>query len=177
MNYCDVVASDFYRIVVKNWILSPCGVSQADVSPIPFDSDKQTLYYPSPLPQPSVPGGSIGDWTLISGGGGWFISTRDLAAFWAHLRFGTVVSGAVKKLLFPSSGLSCGLGVGSVKGGLSYFRNGDLRISGAGAGCYALLSDLPGGVQLALTSNQRVSANPGGAIGSLISQAYGESWV
>lgn len=82
----DAVTSAIYVYFVQTEVLEPMGV-QADCKPA---DATPTLLYPFPYDGVST-GSEEGDWTLICGAGGWFLSANELGSFIAHLRFDDAV--------------------------------------------------------------------------------------
>lgn len=98
------LTSLLYQWYVGNNVLAPAGVSGPDANgewpglqPL---AGTETLSYFFPNASGNVPGTSWGNWTATAGGGGWYLSAYDLAAFMAYLRFSdTILSPAARTLM------------------------------------------------------------------------------
>ena len=179
--WLNYFVSQWYIRYVRKAILNPIGVQLADMCHVsefdsrPLETKKatQTRYYPYPLEKAS--NGEEGlDWTSTGGGGGWVISARDLARFWAHLRGGLILSGSATDRFFnvvaPDESFAVfpdvtnGHGLGFWKRGQATEFNG---------GYCSQLWDLPGGVQLTFVSNCNI--NPSTNTTAIL-KAYKEAW-
>lgn len=74
-------ASGVYRLYVAGLLFQPIGVT-ADCLP---NDAQQTLLYK--FPYDNSTGINAGDWTLICGSGGWYLSAVELLNFFAHVRY------------------------------------------------------------------------------------------
>ncbi len=155
------MASLFYIGFVRKALFEPIGIKWADMTHISeYDprtlqvkENTQTLYYSFPAATPPEVGFLPRDWTDIGGGGGWVMSARDLARFWAHLRYGNILSAAAVDLLFPYSSPGDSFVTSYLKDDFgTYFMKRGNASDGRG-GYDAWVVDFPGNVQLAIRSN------------------------
>ncbi len=82
-DYLVVITASVFKKYVKDNLFEPLEITTADTKP---SATKPTLYYSYPTNN-SQNGWSIGDRTLLAGGGGWYISCYDLAKLFAYVRF------------------------------------------------------------------------------------------
>jgi len=95
----DEVTSAIYVYFIQTEVLEPMGI-QADCRPI---DPTPTLLYPFPYDGVSN-GDEEGDWTLICGAGGWFLSANELGSFLAHVRFdNTVLTPGTRQMMIQDS--------------------------------------------------------------------------
>jgi hypothetical protein len=80
-----VQAAAIYIVYTRLYLFEPSGM---DGSCAPTDPDP-TLFYRFPYGNEN--GIETGDWTLLCGSGGWFLSARDLLGFFAHARYDNTV--------------------------------------------------------------------------------------
>ncbi len=79
----DKQISNLYKQHVNDLVLKPMGIVNADcVTP---NEPLPTRFYR--YPDSFFPSSLTGDWTLTTGGGGWYLSAIELARFLAHLRY------------------------------------------------------------------------------------------
>jgi CubicO group peptidase (beta-lactamase class C family) len=110
------------------------------------------------LETPKTNGTLTGDWTEISGGGGWYLSAVDLARFLAYQRYDdNILTPASRKQMETSYLGWMPAGVWPVKGdfGVYYAHKGDLFYgpSDARNGMTSCIMNYPNGVQVALLVN------------------------
>ena len=82
----EEVIAGLYIGTVNDYALNPTGVIQAKCKP---NDAKQTLLYR--FPDDGSEGFQNGDWTLLCGSGGWYMSSVELAGFMAFRRFSNVM--------------------------------------------------------------------------------------
>jgi D-alanyl-D-alanine carboxypeptidase len=83
LNSFDQQISALYKQHVNDLVLKPMGIQNADCT-VPNEAYPTRLYQ---YPDKGFPSTNTGDWTLLSGGGGWYLSAIDLARFLANLRY------------------------------------------------------------------------------------------
>ena len=132
----------------------------------------------------NTPGLPIPSWLLVTGGGGWFLPTYDLAWFFAELRYGSLLTFEMKSKFFSGTdkfGDSICFErtvINSHNPSIPVYAKG-----GALQGVAAVVADYPGGVQLSIASNHDLYQNflPGAMRKALLSQAideaYSEAWI
>jgi CubicO group peptidase (beta-lactamase class C family) len=92
----DTATSKFYVDYIRQHVLNPVNVTDADCKP-PSGTQKILSY---PLPAGSAHGTDWGDWTGVCGGGGWVMTAGDLYRFLLSLTSGnTLLSDAQKKMM------------------------------------------------------------------------------
>ena len=90
----DAATSKFYIDYIRQHVLSPANVTDADCKP-PAGTQKILSY---PLPPGATHGTDWGDWTSTCGGGGWVMTAGDLYRFMIALTGGnTLLSDAQKQ--------------------------------------------------------------------------------
>lgn len=88
--------SNQYVEAVQTKTLIPMGILNA--YPKPYGNTIETRFYNSP--DNKATGRREGDWTKISGGGGWYLSAMELAKFLAHVRYNDkILTPATRKLM------------------------------------------------------------------------------
>lgn len=164
-------ASFFYRFYVQQEIMDKMGVTNADC--VPSTITPETLFYTFGV---NTPGVSFGDWSMICGGGGWYLSAVDLAAFMAYIRYdNTMLSQASRDLMDNSS-----LGWQPPRTGdhgLYMYHSGAIgSTTGAGntGNMTGLVMKFPNNVEAVLMVNSDI--NGGQSSRDLLIQAYDDAW-
>ncbi len=168
----DPAMSLFYMAEVNNLILKPMGILNAgckNTDPLPT-----RLYHKGN----NAKGYVTGDWALVAGGGGWYLSAVDLARFLAHLRFNNqILSPATRKMMDDgflgwrkSGGSPTGdHGVYLAHGGLLHYGADDNQ-----TGMTSCIMNFPNGAQVALLIN---SLGSYGNKYTLLKEAFDNAWV
>ena len=168
----DPAMSLFYMTEVNNLILKPMGILNAgckNTDPLPT-----RLYHKGN----NAKGYVTGDWALVAGGGGWYLSAIDLARFLAHLRFNNEILSPATRKIMDEGFLGWRKSGGSPTGdhGLYLAHGGGLNY-GSGAnqtGMTSCIMNFPNGAQVALLINSLGSyANKY----SLLKDAFDNAWV
>lgn len=85
------LTSLIYQAYISNFVLDPSGVTSLDANGdwagLTPTAPTQTLSYFFPNASGNVTGAGWGNWTAMAGGGGWYLSAYDLAAYMAHVRY------------------------------------------------------------------------------------------
>jgi len=149
----EEVIAGLYIGTVYDYALNPTGVIQAKCKP---NDAKQTLLYR--FPDDGSEGFQNGDWTLLCGSGGWYMSSVELAGFMAFRRFSNVMMTPTARNLMDNGFL------GWMSGGNYDWPNGEhgLYRSHGGdlfydpeprRGLDACIIEYPNGVQTAILIN------------------------
>jgi hypothetical protein len=185
--YKDFVKAEvFAKAKIKNAELYHQTTNSEDVLP-----QFPTRFYHTvgSIQQPNRAGTLTGDWTLISGGGGWYLSATDLGKFLAYVRFSNdILNQNSRDLMFDKKncpGANCRpLGwqrPSAGKHGTYYFHGGDLfygtkpkeKEPDLRNGMNGGVITFPNGVQASLLINSR--GHSPSANGILI-DAFDKAW-
>lgn len=175
-----------YRAYVQCSIFRPMGLSQPDIDPLDLDLTcegpdlaqnpdegwETRLYW---QPTPALLGADPGDWTLIGGAGGWYMSAIELARFLAYLQYdNTFLNKESRALMFEnylgfmdSDSLFGNYSFGSGLWGAYRMHGGDLcypaqNVPAGQNGCASAFqprgvdtcaANFPGGIQAVLLIN------------------------
>jgi CubicO group peptidase (beta-lactamase class C family) len=167
----NALISNQYVEAVNNLVLEPMGILNASCKP---EGDfLPTRFYN--FPNDGKNGSLAGDWTLKSGGGGWFMSAVNLAQFLAHLRYNNKILTPATRKMMDENMLGWRTG-GSVKGdhGLYLAHGGGLNNSQGVLFMSTCIMNYPNGVQVSLLINS------GGTFGDkykLLGNAFDNAWV
>lgn len=178
--FINLMAAKFYISFVRKTLLEPIGITRADMThlseydprPEPLKESTQTLYYRFPVPNVPELGFYPWDWTEIGGGGGWIISARDLSRFWAHLRYGKILSDASLGLLFSYSSPNDSFVTSARQDAWGIHFNKRGNASDGIGGYESWVWDFPGNIQLTIVSNFQ-TPNLGT---NVIVPAYQQAW-
>ena len=159
-----------YRDYVNQHVLVPSGATHSDVKP---PSSTPALAYP--FPDDGLPGQYPGDWTLESGGGGWYLSALDLNRLLRRLLYTEILlPAAVRQEM-----LDFGLGTqrrSFVSQGVAYKHNGVVVWGAATSvqrGLWSCYFAFPNGVEAVLFYN----SHPGPKfINSILVEAWQGAW-
>ncbi len=167
-------ATFFYRLYVQQEIFNKIGVMNADcVSP---SAEQPTLFYTNAA---STPGVDYGDWSMICGGGGYYLSAIDLANFLANIRYNS-------NILSPANGdIMRNNYIGWSENGTligahgEYFNHGGSINSSDPTGTNlgnmrGLIVQFPNNVDLALMVNSEIQ--PDQNIRTIVFNAYENAW-
>lgn len=155
-------------------IFNKIGVMNADcVSP---SAEQPTLFYTNAA---STPGVDYGDWSMICGGGGYYLSAVDLANFLANIRYNS-------NILSPANGdIMRNNYIGWSENGTligahgEYFNHGGSINSSDPTGTNlgnmrGLIVQFPNNVDLALMVNSEIQ--PDQNIRTIVFNAYENAW-
>lgn len=167
----NALVSNQYVAAVNQLVLEPMGIlnasckSEGDFLPTRFYS----------FPDNKKNGSLAGDWTLKSGGGGWYLSAVNLAQFLAHLRYNNKILTPATRKIMDDNMLGWRQG-GSYKGdhGLYLAHGGGLNDSTGVLFMSTCIMNFPNGVQASLMINS------GGTFGDkykLLGTAFDNAWV
>lgn len=166
-------ASFFYRLYVQQEIFNKIGVNSADC--VPSNPSQMTLLYTF---NQNTPGQNTGDWSMICGGGGWYLSAIDLANFMANLRYTNVLLSESGKDIMDDNFI--GWAPSSSPNGQygRYFGHGGSLgyTSSTGAGGMAsMIMKFPINVEATLVINSSGGSYPG--LAQLLQTAFDNAWV
>jgi D-alanyl-D-alanine carboxypeptidase len=166
----NVKVSDAYKLAVNKLVLEPMGILNANCK-------SEGDFLPTRLysfPHNNKKGTLTDDWTLVSGGGGWYLSAVDLARFLAHLRYNNnILTPATRKMMNDNL-------MGWRPEGWSYKGDFGLYLAHGGGLNYgtdsmtSCIMNFPNGVQVALLIN---SAGTFGDKYKLLGGAFDSAWV
>ena len=162
----------FYTGIVNQFVLKPSGIAWAGCA---ADAVSPTLFYDFNAPA-SMPGNSASLSGPACGYGGWNLSTFELGAFMAHLRYEDNLLHPDTRDLMREEFLGwMDASWGWVPGtyGTYYSHGGDFGTRG---GMDACIMSFPQGAQVALLTNS-VNGNYGGYQCSAIAADYDNAWV
>jgi CubicO group peptidase (beta-lactamase class C family) len=169
------VTAATYRLYVKMNLFEPLNIFNVDTKPV---GAHPTLYYSFPTGN-GQSGWSIGDRTLLAGGGGWYISCYDLAKLFAYVRFTEEIISEESRELMDDNFLGWDKGLSesaSYEHGTYHAKNGGFK-NGDDQGVSTLVKNFPEGVQISVMINSR-----GGNYGALdindgMGKAFDDAWV
>ena len=168
-------ASFFYRLYIQQEIFNKLGVMNADcVSP---SAEQPTLFYTNAA---NTPGVDYGDWTMICGGGGYYLSAIDLANFLANIRYNNDILSAVNRDIMRDNYIGWSEN-GTLNGehGEYFNHGGSINSSdptGANLGnMRGLIVQFPNNVDLAVMTNSEIGAADL-SIRTVVLNAYDNAW-
>ena len=167
-------ASFFYRLYIQQEIFDKLGVLNADcVSP---SAEQPTLFYTNAA---NTPGVDYGDWTMICGGGGFYLSAIDLANFLANIRYNNDILSAANRDIMRDNYIGWSE-LGTLVGAHGEYFNhgGSINNTGSAGGnqgnMRGLIIQFPNNVDLALMTNSEIGADL--SIRTVVFNAYENSW-
>ena len=165
----EEVTAEIYQLYVQENIFTPMGIMDAWNKPT--DTNPMLLYR---WPDDGTSGYNPGDFTLKAGAYGWNLSAYDLAAFLAHLRFGTILEPVTRAQMDTNK---LGWGASSTKNGdhgTYYGHNGGLKyLPLPYQGMRSCIMDYPNGVQVSLIINCRDADL---SVATLLKDAFDDAW-
>jgi CubicO group peptidase (beta-lactamase class C family) len=170
----EAAATFFYRLYVQQEIMDKIGVMNADCINPP--GIQPTLFYTAGT---NAPGINFGDWTAICGGGGWYLSAIDLAAFMAHIRYNNSILSQANRNLMEQLylGWSESNKMNGIKGEY-YNHGGSITQSSASTGSSGSMRGLivkyPNNVEAVLLINSNIAS--GVSIRVIMRDAYDNAW-
>lgn len=174
-DYLVVITASVYKEYVKDNLFEPLDITTADTKP---SGAKPTLYYSYPTNN-SQSGWSIGDRTLLAGGGGWYISCYDLAKLFAYVRFTEDIIDEDSRDLMNDNflGWDKGLSVSnSYEHGTYHAKNGGFS-NGDDQGVSTLVKNFPEGVQISVMINSKGGNYGGLSVNEGVAKAFDDAWV
>lgn len=170
----ESAATFFYRLYVQQEIMNKIGVMNADCINPP--GTQPTLFYTVGAANPGV---DFGDWTAICGGGGWYLSAIDLAAFMAYIRYdNNILSQANRNFMEQFFlGWSEGNRMNGIKG--EYYNHGGSITQTSGStgstgNMLGLIVKYPNNVEAVILINSNI-AN-GVSTRTIMKDAYDNAW-
>jgi D-alanyl-D-alanine carboxypeptidase len=166
----NALVSNSYKDTVNKLVLEPMGILNANTK-------SEGDFLPTRLysfPDNKKKGTLTNDWTLVSGGGGWYLSAVNLAQFLAHLRYNNKILTPATRKLMDDNLMGWRPAGWSYKGdyGLYLAHGGGLNYgTDAMASC---IMNFPNGVQVALLIN---SAGTYSDKYKLLGGAFDNAWV
>jgi D-alanyl-D-alanine carboxypeptidase len=167
-------ASFFYRLYVQQEIMDKIGVLNADcINP---SSTQPTLFYTAGATGPGV---DFGDWYNICGGGGYYLSAIDLAAFMAYIRYDNNILSAANRSIMEQNfiGWSEGNRMTGIKG--EYYNHGGSitqtnGATGSTGNMLGLIVKYPNDVEAVLMINSNIANNV--STRNIMTSAYDNAW-
>jgi D-alanyl-D-alanine carboxypeptidase len=182
----DNQTSEAYFNYLRDNLFTPIGIPAGAVSLKP-KATNPTLYYNFPN-FANTRGWDIGDRTLISGGGGWYIAPIHVAQFFAFLRFSNDVLSANMRTTMDDNFLGWDQGTSTSSAnayGTYHAKNGALSNNSNNEsvqqGVRNTFMNFPNGVQALVMINSR-GGDHDSSFGStnleaLVREAFDDSWV
>jgi CubicO group peptidase (beta-lactamase class C family) len=167
-------ASFFYRLYIQQEIFDKIGVMNADcVNP---SSEQATLFYTNAA---NTPGVDYGDWSMICGGGGYYLSAIDLANFMANIRYNNAILSPANREIMKNNYIGWSeLGTLNGKYGEYFNHGGSINSSdptGSNLGnMRGLIIQFPNKVELAVMVNSEIL--PDQSIRTVVLNAYDNAW-
>lgn len=172
--------SQQYIALMNQLVFNPAGVTNAICS---IDPAKFTMQAFNEVGNPLRPW-SFGDWTELSGGGGFYLSSQEMARVMAFLVHSNNILTLPQRNSMdanllgwdPNDTLHTSRGIAYGKDG-ALFRdfNNDNQVSGGDAGLQTWVGKFPNGVELALSVNS-IGANLRN-LANIARTAYENAWV
>jgi len=170
-----------YINLMQGLVFTPAGLSNiiCDVDP-----GNTTMQMMNELNNPPLIPISTGDWTEISGGGGYYLTTMEMAQIMAYLAHTNDVLTTAQKSLMdnnvlgwdPNDSFTSSHGkVFGKDGALFTDNNGDNVMSAGDSGLQTWVGKFPNGVELALSITSRASGSRN--LSNIVSIAYEAAWV
>lgn len=171
----DVTTQKVYLQYMQKHVFSPIGIQRALCSP--ENKSISTLYYNVNDPDANQSGVFYGDWRAISGGGGYFLTTRELGQVLAYYQHTEVLLSKQQKQEMKEARIGFEREDESrEKHGKYYGKNGSIS-NGANQGVLTQLVLFPNNIEIAVTMNSQGQSFPGGAnIRQMIYKAYNDAW-
>lgn len=173
--------SNQYISIMQNLVFTPAGLSNITCTVNPGNTTMQMM---NELNNPPLIPVSTGNWTEISGGGGYYLTTMEIAKIMAYLAHTNDVLTSAQKLLMdnnvlgwdPNDSFTSTHGkVFGKDGSLFNDNNGDNVMSAGDSGLQTWAGKFPNGVELALSITSRASGSRN--LANIVSIAYEAAWV
>lgn len=173
--------SNKYIEIMQDMVFTPAGLANIVCSVNP---GKTTMQGMNEVSNPPLVVSSTGDWTETCGGGGFYLTTMEMAQVMAYLAHtGGVLSSAQKKLMDdnllgwdPNDSFNSTHGqVYGKDGALFWDNNNDNSVSGGDSGLQTWVGKFPNGVELALSITSIGSGWR--SLSNIVENAYEGAWV
>ncbi len=166
-----------YIKIVQNEVISKAGLGARGCAPVEGNTFQMLSEAPSGLV-----GVSIGDWTESAGGGGYFLTTRDMSRIIVYLTHSDEILNQTQRTQMDTEQLGWNRRF-AVKGGFALGHGGGLYndndgsgdISFGDSGLQTLLIKFPGKIELALAINSVPSDWRN--TNQIVQTAFNASWV
>lgn len=168
-------ASFFYRLYIQQEIFDKIGAMNVDCVNPP--SQDPTLFYTANI---SSPGVDYGNWTMICGGGGFYLSAIDLANFMANIRYNNTILSESNRQIMDANYLGWREGNARMFGTKGeYFNHGGAitmngPTGGSSGNMLGLIVKYPNNVEAVLMTNSDI-AN-GSTMRQILTTAYDNAW-
>jgi len=144
-----------YENYIQNQVLNPIGISGASLKQEGIDA----LLYP--FPYDNSTGKDPGDWTLISGAGGWYMSAFQLAHLIAYVWHSETLISKEMRFEMNTSLLGLSESVDNGEHGFYQAKGGGLRYGSAPKkGLDCMFMNYPNGIQVVVLLNSTDAAFP-----------------
>jgi D-alanyl-D-alanine carboxypeptidase len=174
----DQYLADTYVQLMQEYVYTPADVDNALMKPVTVD-DVTRMYYRF---NTTENGSATGDWTLVGGGGGYYLSARDIASVMAHVFHSDLILNSAQRvemlddLLGFDSSPSTDRGPAYQKDGALYRdTNGSGGFDNGDRGLQTLIMKFPGDVELVLFVNSL--GNGWNSYVPMMVNAYEDAWV
>lgn len=178
----DLATAEAYVKIVNERVFGPAQVQKATC--YPPRTNIALLYR---FPYDGLPGGNPGDRTQLAGGGGWYISARELGSVIAYLEYSEAILSMEAREIMKQNFLGYEEGASTSNSddhGTYWMKNGGFTIDGEepSRGVKTVICDFPYGIQVALVINSNNDEPAGSAtqhphMYTLMRDAYDEAWV
>lgn len=175
--------ADFYIAYMRSALFAPMGI---DGDCLPNDAAMTLLYNPNT----SSGGINAGDWTLICGSGGWYLSAFEVAAYLAFMRYDNTILSPTMRSVMNQGFLGwmdpAQYNWGDGTWGTYHNHGGDLWWDGGlpfsqRRGMDSCVMSYPNGVQIALLINSQGPSYPGHPLSgyqcAALEDAFENAWV
>ncbi len=164
----ETAYANSYRNYVQNEVMEPIGINGANVKQEAADA----LLYRFPYDQSR--GVDPGDWTLISGAGGWYMSAVQLAHFIAYVWHSEALISKDMRQQVNNSLLGLSESVSNGEYGTYQAKGGGLRYgSSPKKGLDCMFMNYPNGIQVSVFLN---STDAAFTLHPKLRDAFDESW-
>jgi len=157
-----------YENYIQNQVFNPIGISGASLKQEDFDA---LLYR---FPYDNSTGKDPGDWTLISGAGGWYMSAFQLAHLIAYVWHSETLISEDMRQEMNNSLLGLSESVDDGEHGFYHAKGGGLRYGASPKkGLDCMFMNYPNGIQVVVLLNSTDAAFP---LHPKLRDAFDESW-
>lgn len=169
--------SSEYIKVIQNEVISRAGLGARGCTPIEGNTFQMLSEAPSGLI-----GVDLGNWTEFSGGGGFFLTTKDMSRIIVYLTHSDDILSKTQRTQMDSEQLGWNRRV-AVKGGFALGHGGGLyndndnseSLTAGDSGLQTLLMKFPGKIELALSINSVPSTWRD--TNTIVQTAFNDAWV
>lgn len=168
-------AQKFYLQYMQDRVFSPVGISEATCSPEPRDI--ATLYYNIDDKNSGKSGVYYGSWDRIAGGGGYFLTTKEIARVLAYYNNTNILMAKETRDLMKENRLGFDGRLSSFeKHGDYYGKNGSIS-NGSNQGVIGEIVIFPQNVEVVVMLNSQGAVfSDNNFINRMIYKAYNDSW-